>query len=904
MSTIINENGTAQIETTVDNVGISVVAFTVQQLDDALRTVYTMHDMRHVVKQGQKQQQQNSGKKYIPRPPTPLETGIRLFSNVSAAKVLDFFIALLRHALDEDTLNKHSEGGMTIFRDGMGVEHVLVQSFFVWMEYAEKRYHKLTTATGSRSAAKEAVRSNEYDGFIPSQRTPSPPRKGGGRPKQRQRAIADEQQQQQQLQQQTPPAPLVDGQTQLSAMSDKATEDDNQQHQAVPSADKHHPAAAEPTTDTAFKNPGNNDNNTPAVGTTALPSQCLHRVLLTAFHREHLVELLAPLGFPFRTHSNIWRIIVNVLDLKQTKYLGRFVETVNEMVIKGRISFDLLSFCLQNFADKMGFTADHLAHALLLGPLCATIVEQFVTNRTEEFRAKTREVLLEIESWKFDEKKWRSGASTFAHRSHADIPNFKEFCTNITALLNELRNELSDRDNLVDPGWAHSLIKTAARKLYTEKTWKEEHFNDLIHTLLVQRPTMKSFLLNVLLKDHNDKRAHEKWRNFVSSERYRMSNTFDMVSLCSKDEQPQFLSLPRRCEVYEIRNVNQFHVFERQFDEYVLKKTKRVVIGVDAEWNPYVARSRASLLQLALIHSVYLLDLDALHTDKSFQQFIDRLFLSKTITKLGYQFGDDLVHLRIRLPDCIGLYRPQSIVCVGQLVEELNRRSRLLPNFPLDKFLLPITDEQEEELKDHTRQIKPQRYDAPPQLENDKRAAATKLEMNPTEERLQKQPCSSNTNPYEAEVALYAGHDAQGRLRRSLKKCRFPVTVASGNDGKSLAEQGLAYLCRRVLGKPLDKQEQCSVWDRRPLRRRQIRYAALDAHCLMQILHRCAEWSEQLGLDGDPIALMSTAQRFYAPLPLFCAFSMPKELLLTTTNATDGKVWGNELDDPNGWAGN
>lgn len=34
--------------------------------------------------------------------------------------------------------------------------------------------------------------------------------------------------------------------------------------------------------------------------------------------------------------------------------------------------------------------------------------------------------------------------------------------------------------------------------------------------------------------------------------------------------------------------------------------------------------------------------------------------------------------------------------------------------------------------------------------------------------------------------------------------------------------KGLSTLCERLLGKKLDKTEQCSVWDRRPLRANQV----------------------------------------------------------------------------------
>ena len=75
------------------------------------------------------------------------------------------------------------------------------------------------------------------------------------------------------------------------------------------------------------------------------------------------------------------------------------------------------------------------------------------------------------------------------------------------------------------------------------------------------------------------------------------------------------------------------------------------------------------------------------------------------------------------------------------------------------------------------------------------------------------------------------------RLRTLRPTLRCFDSVHSVVDLQQLQSGGLSKLCIAVTSKRLDKRQQCSDWENRPLSLAQLKYAALDARCLVKIYH-------------------------------------------------------------------
>lgn len=84
-----------------------------------------------------------------------------------------------------------------------------------------------------------------------------------------------------------------------------------------------------------------------------------------------------------------------------------------------------------------------------------------------------------------------------------------------------------------------------------------------------------------------------------------------------------------------------------------------------------------------------------------------------------------------------------------------------------------------------------------------------------------------------------------------------------------------------VTGLRLNKEEQFSNWESRPLRKAQILYAATDAYCLVDVFNILKGRAESLGVNFDDI-LTKLIKKKTAPMVAQAGQRQCNRVLMTT----------------------
>ncbi|KAM3720774.1 Exonuclease mut-7 [Dirofilaria immitis] len=586
---------------------------------------------------------------------------------------------------------------------------------------------------------------------------------------------------------------------------------------------------------------------------------------VTDEQRCRILRSMVSLNFSF--DSNFWNLTDYVLNFN--KCPKNVVAIISSAALMGKASFAAVDYCIRSkvlsrYIDDPAI----LYFAALLGPLRASSVESFAAKRAEEFRRKCRDVLLRVEKLAGSSKEWECAIVNYLGSTKQNDLNgrvvayaYAGFRDSFSTLMKDLRG-LPPSDDRINIRWAHHLVRKCAAKYYYEKTWKIENLYEVIWTILAQRPSMRKFVVNTLSKNFKDPQAAEMWRicKIPSNARKHITHKSKVEHLDPRTPNPPYLSIPESVEPIEfVQHPSHLRRVANLLEDYANDSFPPV--GIDAEWSSYVSYSKATILQLAIPYHIFIIDIDGIKSDV-LVDFFEKLFVEWKLLKIGYQFDEDLVQLRNAVQNCSALYHPKNFICVGKLVKSLMIESVKRPEINLDGVFYP------EKIQTNERSAEQKKNDNIMTTEIDRNAKNDVTDCKENVEIKMNLASIDKMNKSD-DIALTSSIEITGvKELNTLEHEQKTLEMENVEQNPLLKEiRGLSALCERVLDKPLDKTEQCSVWDRRPLRDLQLRYAALDAYCMLMLYEKCVDWASRFDLNINEIC--SKQEPLIGTLPLF-----------------------------------
>ena len=173
-----------------------------------------------------------------------------------------------------------------------------------------------------------------------------------------------------------------------------------------------------------------------------------------------------------------------------------------------------------------------------------------------------------------------------------------------------------------------------------------------------------------------------------------------------------------------IQDKTDLPVFSAAIDLCLFHAPHHCIVGIDCEWRPYRgtgeenSQSRVALLQIAMRHGVFLVDLQTLmaevtrdpQLEVSLDALLGALFGSEVVVEVGFDVSSDLERLSASYPNMPCFRRVQSVLDLGRVPKpgltktknlSLSKLSLGLLGKGLDKtqqtsewHLRPLTDDQ------------------------------------------------------------------------------------------------------------------------------------------------------------------------------------------------------------------
>ncbi|XP_017880434.1 exonuclease mut-7 homolog [Ceratina calcarata] len=114
-----------------------------------------------------------------------------------------------------------------------------------------------------------------------------------------------------------------------------------------------------------------------------------------------------------------------------------------------------------------------------------------------------------------------------------------------------------------------------------------------------------------------------------------------------------------------------------------------------------------------------------------------------------------------------------------------------------------------------------------------------------------------NTLPALSKVKMHGqGYlDIVNLWKKLVEDYKYKSVSSQGDCDETTGKHSLSYITEICLGKKLNKSDQFSNWEHRPLRESQIIYAALDAYCLLEIYETLEKQCEKFDIPFFEICL-------------------------------------------------
>lgn len=218
-------------------------------------------------------------------------------------------------------------------------------------------------------------------------------------------------------------------------------------------------------------------------------------------------------------------------------------------------------------------------------------------------------------------------------------------------------------------------------------------------------------------------------------------------------------------------------------------------IGIDSEWRPtgFLVETRCALLQLALPHIVFLIDLHALLSPRA-------AALPASGSSSARVGADDGRSAGARALD--------SALC------------EIFADVEITKLAFGLREE-----------FKTLHASFPHMAAFDAKLLRSAVCVQEQHARWQREATARAKPPARTRAAA-DGVDVDAE---SSAPAAAALGAAAAAHGPKLERASLSSVCATLLGCQLDKTPQMSDWERRPLTAEQRHYAALDAHCLLEL---------------------------------------------------------------------